>query len=47
METDMPHNEKLFAYLFSFGDKVEIITPLDIREEMQSRLKKIQRKYKT
>jgi len=47
VEANMPYNEKLFNYLFSFGDKVEVITPKNLREEIHSRLKKIQNKYIT
>ncbi|SNS92615.1 Predicted DNA-binding transcriptional regulator YafY, contains an HTH and WYL domains [Anaerovirgula multivorans] len=47
VKTHLPHNERLFSYLFSFGDKVEVIAPQSIRDELQIRLKKIQDKYIT
>ncbi|SCY76873.1 helix-turn-helix transcriptional regulator [Alkaliphilus peptidifermentans] len=47
VKTHLPHNEGLFSYLFSFGDKVEVISPQSIRDELQIRLKKIQDKYIT
>ncbi|MGL5437385.1 MAG: helix-turn-helix transcriptional regulator [Lachnospiraceae bacterium] len=47
VETNLPCNERLFSYLFSFGDKVELISPQSIREEIQVRVKNIQNKYIT
>lgn len=47
VETSLPANERLFGYLFSFGDQVEVITPETVREEIRSRIKKIQLKYIT
>ena len=47
VETALPDNEMLFSYIFSFGDKVEVIAPKSIRDEVSMRIKKIQDKYIT
>jgi len=47
VETSLPNSESLFSYLFSFGDKVELISPQNIREEIKVRLKNMQNKYIT
>jgi len=45
VETALPANERLFSYIFSFGDKVEVVAPKNIRDEVRLRAKKIQDKY--
>lgn len=47
VETNLPDNEMLFSYVFSFGDKVEVIAPKDKRDEIAVRAKNIQNKYIT
>lgn len=47
VETVMPNNELLFSYILSCGDKVEVISPQDIRNEISERAKKIYEKNKT
>lgn len=47
VEASLPNSESLFSYLFSFGDKVELISPQSIREEVQVRLKNMQNNYIT
>jgi len=47
VETALPSNEILFSYIFSFGDKVEVIAPKDIRDEIAVKVKNIQNKYIT
>ena len=47
VETVMPDNELLFSYILSCGDKVEVISPQEIRDEISIRAKKIQDKYIT
>lgn len=47
VETYFPYNERLFSYIFSFGDRVEVIEPHYIRDEIQLRLRKMQNKYIT
>ena len=45
--TLLPNNDTLYSYVLSFEDYVEIVKPHEIRENMKSRLKKIQEKYIT
>lgn len=47
VKTEIPQNEWLFSFLLSFGDKVEVLFPQSIREEMRIRIEKMQNKYKT
>ena len=47
IETHLPNNERLYSYLFSFGDKIELLSPQYIREEVQTRLKNMHSKYIT
>lgn len=43
----IPNNEWLYSFLLSFGDQVEVITPMTIRDEIINRIKKLQDKYIT
>lgn len=47
VETVMPNNELLFSYILSCGDKVEVISPQNIRDIIFERAKKIQQIYIT
>lgn len=47
VNTSLPANDRLFSYLFSFGDQVQVVAPEIIREEMRIRIKKIQLNYIT
>lgn len=47
VETIMPNNELLFSYILSCGDKVEVVSPQNIRNIIFERAKKIQEKYIT
>lgn len=47
VETVMPNNELLFSYILSCGDKVEVISPQDLRNIVSERAKKILEKYIT
>ena len=47
VNSNLPDNEKLFSYLLSFGDQVEVISPRELRNEILARVKKIQQKYIT
>ncbi|MDU5107807.1 WYL domain-containing protein [Clostridium sp.] len=42
---DFPLCEWLYGYLMSFGDNIEVIEPLHIREEMKKRLIAALNKY--
>jgi predicted DNA-binding transcriptional regulator YafY len=47
VETVMPNNELLISHILSWGDKVEVISPQNIRNKVSERAKKIYEKYKT
>lgn len=38
--------ENLFSWLFSFGDRVELLEPKELRRELQDRAEKIRNKYR-
>lgn len=44
--TSLPENEWLFHYILSFGTDIEVLSPQNIREMIQSKLNEIIRKYK-
>ncbi len=46
VETVMPNNELLISHILSWGDKVEVISPQNIRIKVFERAKKICEKYK-
>lgn len=43
----LPDNESLFIFLLSFGDMVEVLSPLYIREKMINKIDKMKNLYKT
>ena len=45
--TSLPNSNRLYSYILSFGEYVEIIEPQEIRKSIQSQIKKIQEKYQT
>ncbi len=45
VESDYPSGDWLFLYLMSFGENIEVIEPLHIREEMKKRLLAALNKY--
>ncbi len=45
--TSLPNSNRLYSYILSFGEYVEIIEPQEIRKNIQSQIKKIQEKYQT
>lgn len=47
VETLLPDSATSFSYLFSFGDKVEVIAPEDLRNEMFRKVNNIRNKYIT
>lgn len=47
VETVMPNNELLISHILSWGDKVEVISPQNIRIKVFERAKKIYENYKT
>lgn len=47
LDVDLPYGERLFNYIISFGDKVEVISPKEIKEELIIRIDRIKNVYKT
>lgn len=47
VQTKLPDNDNLYSYILSFGEYVEIIEPTAIREQIYTKLTKIQNFYKT
>ena len=47
VSADLPDNEVLFSYLLSFDDRVEILEPLHVREQLKEKLIFMLQKYKT
>lgn len=44
--TSLPNSNRLYSYILSFGEYVEIIEPQEIRKNIQSQIKKIQENIK-
>lgn len=47
VQTDLPDNDVLYSYLFSFSDYVEVIEPEHIRQRLRKKLMEMQKKYET
>lgn len=47
VQTNLPGNDTLYSYLFSFSDYVEVLEPRSIREQMKEKSAAIQKKYVT
>lgn len=47
VQTLMPHNELLYRYVLSCGDKVEVLSPESVRSLIIERAKKILENYRT
>lgn len=47
VQTNLPANDTLYSYLFSFMDYVEVLEPEKVREQMQNKLASMQKKYVT
>ena len=47
VRTNLPGNDALYSYLFSFADNVEILEPKNIREQVRKKLAAMQKKYET
>lgn len=44
---DLPDNEAMYSYLFSFGNSVEVIEPKTVRDNIKNRLYLMLKKYDT
>lgn len=47
VETEFPKHSSLYSYLLSFLDGVEVLEPLEVRQELAQIVKTISQKYKT
>lgn len=47
VQTNLPSNDMLYSYLFSFADNVEVLEPKIIREQVKEKLAAMQKKYVT
>jgi len=43
----LPNNESLYRFLLSFGDNVEVLAPLEVRDNMITRINKMKNNYET
>ena len=47
VQVDLPDNDFLYSYIFSFAEYVEILEPQILREQINTKLKVMQKKYRT
>ena len=47
VHTNLPGNNTLYSYLFSFADYVEVLEPESVREQVKEKLAAMQKKYAT
>lgn len=47
VQMNLPGSDVLFSYLFSFADYVEVLEPVNIREQIKEKLAVMQKKYVT
>lgn len=47
VRTFMPDHESTYGFLLSFGDRMEVLEPAAVRNEMMVRIDNMQKKYKT
>lgn len=47
VKTNLPDNDMLYSYILSFGNYVEVIEPLEIRERIKNKLSNMLKKYIT
>lgn len=45
VNVNFPLNEWVYGFILSFGDAVEVLEPIEIREEIENRIKKMYKKY--
>ena len=46
-EIDIPNDHRLYSYILSFGDAVEVLDPSEIRVKMKEMIHQLAEKYKT
>lgn len=47
VQINLPGNDALYSYLFSFADYVEVLEPENVREQVKEKLAAMQKKYVT
>lgn len=47
VQVDLPDNDLLYSYIFSFAGHVEILEPQNLREQINAKIKEMQEKYRT
>jgi predicted DNA-binding transcriptional regulator YafY len=45
VNVSLPHNEWMYIFILSFGDKTEVLTPLDVRNNIIARISNMKKKY--
>ena len=43
----LPHNEHLYPFLLSFGEKMEVLAPASVRESLRQKIHKMLKNYET
>ncbi len=46
VQTDLPNNDILYSTILGFGDDVEVVSPVSVREEIKKKLESMQQKYR-
>lgn len=44
-EIDLPNDYNLYNYIFSFGESVEVLEPIEIRNKIRDKINKMSKKY--
>ena len=47
VQVDLPDNDILYSYIFSFAEHVEILEPQSLRERINAKIEEMQKKYRT
>lgn len=47
VQVNLPDNDFLYSYIFSFAEHVEILETQILREQINAKLKEMQEKYRT
>jgi len=44
-EIELPNDYNLYNYIFSFGESVEVLAPIEIRIKIRDKINKMSKKY--
>ena len=44
-EIELPNDYNLYNYIFSFGEYVEVLAPVEIRNKIRDKINKMSKKY--